>query len=106
MNEFSAKIRDDEPDKYGFFAALPSLLDGKLAHEEMAYALDELKADGITLFIRYGTDNHYLGHPDFTENWDELDRGEAVVLIPPMHPADTNLVNPKLLRPASHPIPI
>jgi predicted TIM-barrel fold metal-dependent hydrolase len=98
-NEFMAKMRDHEPDKYGFFAALPSLLDKEHAFKEIAYAVDELKADGVGLFTRYGHDNHYLGHPDFTDIWDELDRREAVVHIHPTNPVDTNIVSPELLQP-------
>ncbi|KAK4499928.1 hypothetical protein PRZ48_008114 [Zasmidium cellare] len=98
-NEHCAKIRDAEPDKYGFFASLPSLLDKQDALDELAYALDTLKADGVTLFTRYGQDNHYLGHPDFKEIWDELDRREVVVFIHPTHPVDTHLVNPGMLQP-------
>lgn len=95
-NEFAAKLRDTSPDKYGFFANLPSLLDQDLALQEITYALDELNADGVTLFTRYGPGNHYLGHPDFQQIWDELARRKTVVFIHPTHPVDTNKVNPGL----------
>jgi predicted TIM-barrel fold metal-dependent hydrolase len=61
--------------------------------------LDNLKADGITLYTRYGTDNHYLGHPDFRAVWDLLDARGAVVFIHPTHPVDTTVVNPSLPQP-------
>ena len=89
-------MRDAEPERYGFFASLPSLLDGELALKELAYAMDELKADGVTLFTRYGAGNHYLGHPDFKEMWAELDRREAVVFVHPTHPVDTTPIRPGL----------
>lgn len=92
-NEFAAKIRDDKPKEYGFFAALPNLLDKELALREIAYALDVLKADGVTLFTRYGSDNHYLGHPDFKDIWAELNRRSAVILVHPTHPVDTAQVS-------------
>ncbi|MCJ1338438.1 hypothetical protein MMC09_003726 [Bachmanniomyces sp. S44760] len=52
-----------------------------------------LKADGVTLYTRYGRDNSYLGHPDFQPVWAELSRRGATVFIHPTHPVDTNLVD-------------
>lgn len=92
-NEYAAKIRDDNPKEYGFFAALPDILNKDLALEEIAYAYDVLKADGMTLFTRYGSDNHYLGHPDFKDIWAELNRRSAVILVHPTHPVDTAQVS-------------
>ena len=98
-NEFAAKLRDGNPEAYGVFAALPSLLDKDLALTELNYAFDTLKADGVTLFTRYGSGNHYLGHPDLQYIWEELDRRQAVVFIHPTHPVDTNLVSKSLPQP-------
>lgn len=98
-NEYSAALRDQDPSTYGFFASLPSLLDTEATLTELAYALDVLGADGVTLFTRYGSDNHYLGHADFAPIWAELNRRSAVVFIHPTHPVDTNLVNPYLPQP-------
>ncbi|KAK5937294.1 hypothetical protein PMZ80_010300 [Knufia obscura] len=92
-NEYAAKLRDEQPKKYGFLAALPSLIDTDLALNEVAHAFDNLKADGITLFTRYGPDNHYLGHPDFKPIWTELNRRSAVILVHPTHPVDINQVS-------------
>lgn len=89
----AAKIRDDNPKEYGFFAALPNLLDKEHTLKEIAYSLDVLKADGITLFTRYGPGNHYLGHPDFKDIWAELNRRSAVILVHPTHPVDTAKVS-------------
>lgn len=99
-NEFNARIRDDEPQKYGFFASVPSLLDTKAAIEEMTYALDTLKADGVVLMTRYGTDNHFLGHPDFTPVWDFLNARRAVVFIHPTHLVDNAWINNTLPQPS------
>ena len=98
-NEYSAAIRDQEPKAFGFFASLPSLLDTAASLKELAYALDDLKADGVTLFTRYGPDNHYLGHADFAPIWADLNRRKAVVFIHPTHPVDVNLIDPALPQP-------
>jgi 6-methylsalicylate decarboxylase len=98
VNEYAAKLRDGNA-RFGFFAALPSLLDTKAALEEMTYALDVLKADGVTLFTRYGEDNYYLGHKAFRPIWEELNRRKAVVFIHPTSPRDTGLVNAYLPQP-------
>jgi 6-methylsalicylate decarboxylase len=99
LNLAGAAIRDSAPEEYGFFASVPSLLDTERALEEIAYALDTLKADGIVLFTRYGDDNHYLGHPDFRPIWEDLNRRKTVVFIHPTHAVDTHLVNPSLPQP-------
>lgn len=92
-NELAAKYRDDQPQKYGFLATLPNILDKELALEEIKYAYDTLKADGVVLFSRYGSGNHYLGHPDFKDIWAELNRRSAVILVHPTHPVDTELIS-------------
>ncbi|KAF6762592.1 2-amino-3-carboxymuconate-6-semialdehyde decarboxylase [Ephemerocybe angulata] len=101
LNLYAAKIRDDNPARFGFFASLPDIaLNVEGALEEIRFTLDELKADGITLFTRYGAGYQYLGDPEFEPIWAELDRREAVVFIHPTHGVDTHLVNPQLLQPA------
>lgn len=98
-NEYAAEICAAHPKRYGFFATVPSLLDEAAAQTEIAYALDNLKADGIVLYTRYGRANHYLGHPDFKATWDLLNARGAVVFVHPTHPADTTLVNLRLPQP-------
>jgi predicted TIM-barrel fold metal-dependent hydrolase len=58
-----------------------------------------LKADGVTLFTRYGDGNYYLGHEKFKPIWDELDKRAAVVFIHPTHPVDITPVNKLLAQP-------
>lgn len=98
-NEFGKALRLKYPKNYGFFAALPDILDTQAALEEIHYAFDELQADGVTLFTRYGNANYYLGHPDIRPIWEELNRRSAVVFVHPTHPVDTNLVNKMLPQP-------
>jgi 6-methylsalicylate decarboxylase len=82
-NEFTASVTIERPDRFGTFAALP-LPDVDAALDEIAYAFDTLKADGVVLFANYrGT---YLGDPAFAPVWDELDRRAAVVFIHPAQP--------------------
>lgn len=84
-NEQAAAIRNEHPTRFGFFATLPlDSLDGAI--DELCYALDILKADGVTLFTSY--DGKYLGHPDFQPLWHELDRRAAVVFIHPTSSKD------------------
>ncbi|KAI1174486.1 hypothetical protein F4777DRAFT_589168 [Nemania sp. FL0916] len=98
-NEYAASVCSAHPERYGFFATIPSLQDVHAAEREIVYALDNLKADGIILYTRYGQENDYLGHPDFAAIWDLLESRHAVVFVHPTHPVDTTLVNPQLPQP-------
>jgi predicted TIM-barrel fold metal-dependent hydrolase len=100
LNEYGAGLRNQEPQNFGFFASLPSLLDTEAALAEITYALDTLHADGVTLFTRYGSGNTYLGHPSLEPIWTELNRRKCVVFIHPTHPVDTMPVNSYLPQPA------
>ncbi|KAJ5555990.1 hypothetical protein N7513_003632 [Penicillium frequentans] len=99
VNKYAASLRKQHPNSFGFFVALPSLEDitGSLA--EIEYGLDVLKADGVTLFTRYGDGNNYLGHSTFTPIWEELDARKAVIFIHPTHPVNTTWTNPLLPQP-------
>jgi predicted TIM-barrel fold metal-dependent hydrolase len=99
-NEFAAAKRDEDPDRWGFFASLPCLLDTEGSLAEIRYALDTLEADGVTLFTRYGSGNQYLGHPAFKPIWEELNSRNAVVFVHPTHGSDTTPINRFLPLPA------
>jgi predicted TIM-barrel fold metal-dependent hydrolase len=93
-NEFQATLIRDHPSRFGSFAALP-LPDVDGALEEVAYALDVLKLDGIGLFSNQG--GRYLGDPVFDEVFAELNRRQVVIFVHPAHceaPEHTNLHAP------------
>ena len=92
-------MKEKDPAGYGFFASLPSLFDTKACLEEIAYACDELGADGVTLFTRYGEGNYYLGHEYFEPIWAELSKRKAVVFVHPTCPVDRELIHPSLPQP-------
>ena len=92
-------MRQKEPAGYGFFASLPSLFDTEACLKEIDYAFDELRADGVTLFTRYGEGNYYLGHQDFEPVWAALSKRKAVVFVHPTCPVDTELTHPSLPQP-------
>ncbi len=105
VNEHAAQIRDSNPSHFGFFAALPPLIDGEnsdntaAALSEIAYALDVLRADGVTLYTRYGPGNGYLGHEVIAPVWAALSERQAVVFIHPTHTADAKAASSKLPQP-------
>ena len=82
-NDFAAKLKKDDPDRFGFWASLP-LPDVNGSLVELARALDELDADGIALETNsHGT---YLGDPAFDDIFAELNRRKATVFIHPTSP--------------------
>ena len=98
VNIYGAKLREDRP-HFGFFCSVPDLFETEACLNEINFAFDELKADGIILFTRYGEGDSYLGAKAFLPIWKELNRRKAVVFIHPTHPVDTNFINEKLPPP-------
>ncbi|KAF7332074.1 Amidohydrolase 2 [Mycena kentingensis (nom. inval.)] len=110
-NVAMAEVCSAHPGRFGFFATLPFLndIDGEFPSYlwwlcslcglgvllEMAFALDELKADGISMSSCYGegAEALYIGDERYDPIWRELDKRRAVVFI---HGAQT---------PSSTPLP-
>ena len=82
-NDFAARQVSDHKGRFGMFATLtlPDL-DSSLA--EIAYALDQLKADGIHMWTNYG--DFWLGDPRLSPLLEELNRRKAVVYTHPTTP--------------------
>ncbi|KAL7932233.1 hypothetical protein V8C35DRAFT_281843 [Trichoderma chlorosporum] len=99
INKSAAALRDEHPSRLGFFATLPPVTTVNMAAvlDEVTYAFDELHADGVTLFTRYGP--HYLGHETFRPLWAELDRRNAVAFIHPTHSVGHDTVSSALPQP-------
>jgi predicted TIM-barrel fold metal-dependent hydrolase len=82
-NSEIAALRATYPDRIGGFAVLP-LPDVAASMAEIAYALDELGLDGVSLLTNY--DGRYLGDPLFEPVLAELDRRGVVAHVHPNLP--------------------
>jgi predicted TIM-barrel fold metal-dependent hydrolase len=83
-NDYTASLVRAYPGRFGMFAVVP-LPDVDGAISEATYALDVLRADGVGLLTSYGT--QYLGDPQFTPLFAELNRRKAIVFVHPTGPA-------------------
>jgi predicted TIM-barrel fold metal-dependent hydrolase len=83
LNEEIAAIVREQPARFGLLACLP-LPDLAAALDELAYAYDELDADGVALLTN--VNGTYLGDPSYEPLMAELDRRGAVVAMHPTSP--------------------
>jgi 6-methylsalicylate decarboxylase len=79
-NEYLADIKRDRPDRFGAFAALP-LPDIEGSLEQIAYSLEVLELDGVSVMTNAG--GSYLGDTRFDPIFAELQRRAAVVFVHP-----------------------
>jgi 6-methylsalicylate decarboxylase len=84
VNEAGAQTVRDHPRRFGLLASLP-LPDVEAARAELAYALDDLAADGVVLLTN--VDGVYVGDERFDPLFADLDRRRAVVFLHPTSPA-------------------
>jgi predicted TIM-barrel fold metal-dependent hydrolase len=80
INEYAADVVRDHPGRFGFLATL-TLADVDWSLEELSYALDTLRADGVVLLAN--TKGVYLGDSAFDDLMAELDRRSTVILVHP-----------------------
>ncbi|KAJ6539420.1 hypothetical protein B0H19DRAFT_1178948 [Mycena capillaripes] len=82
-NHAMASLCLAHPDRLGFFATLPFLDDIEGALAEIAYALDELGADGIGLSSSYGEgmDATYVGDDRYDSIWAEFNKRSTTVFL-------------------------
>ncbi len=96
VNEFCADVVRKDSQHFGFFATvvLPDL-EGSI--EEARYALDDLNADGVTLFAN--TEGTYLGSPQLDPLLEMLNERGAAIFV---HP--TALPGPRVadISPGAH----
>lgn len=83
-NDFGAKLVQDYPTRFGLFAAMP-MPDVDATLQEIAYAYDTLKVDGVGLLTSYG--DTWLGNAAYRPVMEELNRRKAVVHV---HPTAAN----------------
>src|SRR3954471_21932901 len=67
-NEFAARMEQDFPGRFGFFATVP-MPDVDACLEEIRYSFDTLHADGVGIMSNYG--RVWPGDPRFAPVFDE-----------------------------------
>ncbi len=90
INEVSAKLVEDRPDRFGAFGHIP-LPDVDGALRELEYLSDTLHLDGVVTMASIA--DQYHGDAEFDAVYAELDRRRTVVFLhPTIHPSN-KLVN-------------
>ncbi|KAF7789469.1 hypothetical protein EIP86_000415 [Pleurotus ostreatoroseus] len=85
LNEYARSVCEEGEGRgrFGWMACLPDWRDTAGALDELAYALDVLQADGVSVSSSYGegADAVYIGDDMFDPIWAELDRRGATVFL-------------------------
>jgi predicted TIM-barrel fold metal-dependent hydrolase len=79
-NDFGARVVQDNPTRFGLFAAMP-LPDVDATLREIEYAYDQLHVDGVGFMTSY--EDVWLGDLAFRPVMEELERRRAVVFVHP-----------------------
>ncbi|MCU1307947.1 MAG: hypothetical protein JWN45_2642 [Acidobacteriaceae bacterium] len=82
INEQLADIVSKHPTRFGAMATLPALAETDGLLEEMAYALDTLKLDGVATTT--STDDIYLGDTRYDPWLEEMNRREITLFVHPV----------------------
>jgi 6-methylsalicylate decarboxylase len=91
-NDYAAELVARWPTRFGAFGTVP-MWSIKGALDEIAYALDVLEFDGVSLFASYG--ENFLGDARFDPVLAMLDERGAVVFVHPgLHPSSRELALP------------
>src|SRR6516162_11678291 len=91
-NDYAAELVARWPTRFGAFGTVP-MWSIKGALEEIAYSLDVLEFDGVSLFASYG--ENFLGDPRFDPLFAMLnERGVVVFVHPGLHPSSKGLALP------------
>jgi predicted TIM-barrel fold metal-dependent hydrolase len=88
-NDYAAELVARWPKRFGAFATVPMWsTDGAI--DEIAYCLDDLAFDGVSLFASY--EERFLGNPWFDPLLEALNaRGAVVFVHPGLHPSSKGL---------------
>jgi len=84
INQYGATVVKQHPARFGLLASLP-MDDVQAALSEIAFAFDQLGADGVVMVTNYG--GNYLGNARFEPVFAELDKRSATVFLHPTLPA-------------------
>jgi predicted TIM-barrel fold metal-dependent hydrolase len=96
-NDYGAKVVQAHPTRFGLFAAMP-LPDVDATLKEIAYAYDQIHADGIGFMTSFG--DTWLGNPTYRPVMEELNRRNAVVFV---HPTAADCCRDLNYAPGVHP---
>ncbi|HEY2645549.1 MAG TPA: amidohydrolase family protein, partial [Candidatus Acidoferrales bacterium] len=90
-NDYTQQLVTDYPGRFGHFAALP-LPDTDGSLHEIEYALDTLKADGVSLWTSYL--DKWPGDPIFAPVFQELNRRKAIIFLHSAAPSCCRTLQP------------